>query len=323
MEISKEQTTIPPQVASLDAEGLRSARSASLWRTALRRLFKRKSAVIGVIMLGILVFIAIFADWIAPYQPNDVLIGVENVTKREKPCIHLFGCPQDQPQHILGIDGNVRDEFSRLVYGSRLSLLVGISTVTFAILIGAVLGALAGFFSGGYDNVIMRMMDVLLAFPALLLAIAIVTVLGPGLINALIAIAIVAIPVYARITRASVLTVKQMEFVEASRAMGGGSLYILFGRIMPNSLTPLIVAGTLGIATAILDAAALSFLGLGAQPPTAEWGTMLSAERNQVFTAPHLVLFPGLAIMFTVLAFNLLGDGMRDALDPRLAEKSS
>ena len=323
MEITKDQTSVPPQVASLDAEGLRSARSASLWRTALRRLFKRKSAVIGLIMLGILVFIAIFADWIAPYQPNDVLIGVENVTKRGKPCIHLFGCPQDQPQHILGIDGNVRDEFSRLVYGSRLSLLVGISTVTFAILIGAVLGAMAGYFSGGYDNVIMRMMDVLLAFPALLLAIAIVTVLGPGLINALLAIAIVAIPVYARITRASVLTVKQMDFVEASRAMGGGSLYILFGRIMPNSLTPLIVAGTLGIATAILDAAALSFLGLGAQPPTAEWGTMLSAERNQVFTAPHLVLFPGLAIMFTVLAFNLLGDGMRDALDPRLAEKSS
>jgi peptide/nickel transport system permease protein len=163
---------------------------------------------------------------------------------------------------------------------------------------------------------------VLLAFPALLLAIAIVTILGPGLINALLAIGIVAIPAYARVVRSSVLTIREMPFVEASRAMGGGNLYLLFGRILPNSLTPLIVQGTLGIASAILDAAALSFLGLGAQPPTAEWGTMLSAERNQVFTAPHLVLYPGLAIMLTVLSFNLLGDGMRDALDPRLAQKS-
>jgi peptide/nickel transport system permease protein len=171
------------------------------------------------------------------------------------------------------------------------------------------------------DNVIMRFMDVLLAFPSLLLAIAIVSILGPGLINALLAIGIVSIPVYARVARASVLSVREMEFVEASRSLGGGVFYILFGRILPNSLTPLIVQGTLGIATAILDAAALSFLGLGAQPPTPEWGTMLGAERNQVFTAPHLVFYPGLAIMLTVLAFNLLGDGLRDALDPRLAER--
>ena len=198
----------------------------------------------------------------------------------------------------------------------------GFSTVTFAILIGAVLGALAGYLGGQIDNVIMRFMDVLLAFPSLLLAIAIVTILGPGLINALIAIAIVSIPAYARVTRASVLTVREMAFVDASRAMGGGTLYILFGRIMPNALTPLIVQGTLGIATAILDAAALSFLGLGAQPPDPEWGSMLGAERNQVFTAPHLVFYPGLAIMLTVLSFNLLGDGMRDALDPRLAQES-
>jgi peptide/nickel transport system permease protein len=171
------------------------------------------------------------------------------------------------------------------------------------------------------DNIIMRIMDVLLAFPSLLLAIAIVTILGPGLINALLAIAIVSIPTYARVARASVLSVREMEFVEASRSLGGSNSYILFGRIMPNSLTPLIVVGTLGIATAILDAAALSFLGLGAQPPTPEWGTMLGAERNQVFTAPHLVFYPGLAIMLTVLAFNLLGDGLRDALDPRLAQR--
>jgi ABC-type dipeptide/oligopeptide/nickel transport system permease subunit len=221
----------------------------------------------------------------------------------------------------MGIDGNVRDEFSRLIHGTRLSLFIGFTTVSFAIVIGTGLGALAGFLGGWVDNVIMRVMDVLLAFPSLLLAIVIVTILGPGIQNALLAIGIVSIPSYARVTRSAVLSTKQMEFVEASRSLGGPPMYILFGRILPNSLTPLIVTGTLGIATAILDAAALSFLGLGAQPPTPEWGTMLSAERNQVFTAPHLVFYPGLAIMLTVLAFNLLGDGMRDALDPRLAQR--
>ena len=164
----------------------------------------------------------------------------------------------------------------------------------------------------------MRLMDVLLAFPSLILAIAIVTVLGPGLINTLIAIGIVSIPIYARIMRSSVLSVKETDFVMADRALGVPTSRILFGHILPNSMTPLIVAGTLGIATAILDAAALSFLGLGAQPPTPEWGSMIGQERNQVFTAPHLIIFPGLALMLTVLAFNLLGDGLRDALDPRL-----
>jgi ABC-type dipeptide/oligopeptide/nickel transport system permease subunit len=167
----------------------------------------------------------------------------------------------------------------------------------------------------------MRFMDVLLAFPSLLLAIAIVTVLGRGLQNALLAIAIVTIPVYARVVRASVLSIKEQEYVSASRALGAGHAMILFQRILPNALPPLIVQATLGIATAILEAAALSFLGLGAQPPTPEWGTMLGSERNQVFTAPHLVFFPGLAIMVTVLSFNLLGDGLRDALDPRLAQQ--
>jgi ABC-type dipeptide/oligopeptide/nickel transport system permease subunit len=222
----------------------------------------------------------------------------------------------------MGIDGNVRDEFSRLLHGARLSLVIGFSTVTFAIIIGTVLGALSGYFGGRIDNLIMRVMDVLLAFPSLLLAIAIVTVLGPGLQNALLAIGIVSIPAYARVVRASVLSVREMDYVSATRALGGNTTQILFRRILPNALTPLIVQGTLGIATAILDAAALSFLGLGAQPPTPEWGSMLGSERNQVFTAPHLVFYPGFAIMITVLAFNLLGDGLRDALDPRLAHMS-
>lgn len=313
-----------PVIAKLDAEG-QSLRSVSLWNITMRRLFRRKSAIIGMVILGILVFIALTAQWLAPYDPILSMLDVDppqSLPKRSAPCIHLFGCPKDQPQHVLGTDGNIRDEFSRVLYGARLSLIVGIATVTFAIIIGTVLGALSGYLGGWVDNTIMRVMDVLLAFPSLLLAIAIVTVLGPGLINALLAIGIVSIPAYARVVRSSVLSVREMDFVSASRALGGDMTQILFRRILPNALTPLIVQGTLGIATAILDAAALSFLGLGAQPPTPEWGSMLGAERNQVFTAPHLVFFPGIAIALTVLSFNLLGDGLRDALDPRLAHVS-
>jgi peptide/nickel transport system permease protein len=309
-----------PRVRALDAEAL-PPQPIGLWRTAGRRLFQRKSALVGMVILGTLVLTALFAPLIAPYDPEMVLIGVEPVTRREKPCIHLLGCPADRSQHLMGIDGNVRDFFSRVVYGSRFSLIIGFSTVGFAIVIGILLGSTAGFFGGWVDNAIMRVMDVLLAFPSLLLAIAIVAVLGPGLINALLAIGIVSIPVYARVMRASVLSIKEMEFVTASRALGAPTGRILLRSVLPNALTPLVVQGTLGIATAILDAAALSFLGLGAQPPTPEWGSMLGTEKNQVFTAPHLVFFPGLMIMLTVLGFNLLGDGLRDALDPRLARR--
>lgn len=309
------------KVAKLDAEAI-SLRSVSLWQITWRRLFRRKSAVVGMVILGILILIALTAQWIAPYEPTQVLLGKEKIKLRQDPCIHLLGCAADQPQHILGIDGNGRDEFTRILYGARLSLMIGLTTVTFAIVIGTVLGALAGYFGGWVDNLIMRVMDVLLAFPSLLLAIAIVTVLGPGLQNALLAIGIVSIPAYARVVRGSVLSVREMDYVSATRALGGNTFQILFRRILPNALTPLIVQGTLGIATAILDAAALSFLGLGAQPPTPEWGAMLGSERAQVFTAPHLVFFPGVAIALTVLSFNLLGDGLRDALDPRLAHLS-
>jgi peptide/nickel transport system permease protein len=311
-------------ITKLDAEGL-SLKSVSVWRIAMRRLFRRRSAVAGLIILGILTLIAITAPLIAPYDPTVSMLDVDPPQKlkaRTAPCIHLLGCPKDQPQHLAGIDGNIRDQFSRLLYGARLSLLVGISTVSFAIILGTTLGAIAGYFGGWWDIGIMRVMDVLLAFPSLLLAIAIVTVLGPGLLNALLAIGIVEIPIFARVMRASVITVREMEYVSATRALGGNPFHILFRRILPNALTPLIVQGTLNIASAILSAAALSFLGLGAQPPTPEWGAMLGAERNQVFTAPHLVFYPGLMIMLTVLCFNLIGDGMRDALDPRLAHIS-
>lgn len=297
---------------------IKDYRSNSLWRLTLRRIFKQKSAIIGLVLLGFLILIAIFAPIMTPYDPDQVLIGKEDVKRRDTPCIYLLGCPKDKPQHIMGIDGNVRDQFTRVLYGTRISLYVGFSTVAVAIIIGTLLGAIAGYSGGWVDNVIMRILDVLLAFPSLLLAITIVSVLGKGLQNALLAIAIVSIPSYARVVRASVLSVKENAYVSASRALGASHFHILMNRILPNAIPPLIVRGTLGIGTAILDAAALSFIGLGAQPPLAEWGTMLGAERNQVFTAPHLVFFPGIAIMITVLAFNLLGDGLRDAIDPRL-----
>jgi ABC-type dipeptide/oligopeptide/nickel transport system permease subunit len=295
-------------------------RSNSLWRLTLRRIFRQRSAITGLTILGILLLIAIFADVIAPYDPTQVLIGVEDVSRRDPPCIHLLGCPADQPQHLMGLDGNVRDVFSRVVFGTRISLSVGFGAVAFAITIGTILGAVSGYAGGWIDNSIMRVLDVLLAFPSLLLAITIVSVLGRGLDKALLAIAIVSIPVYARVVRASVLSVKENAYVAASRALGAGHFHILTRRILPNAIPPLIVQGTLGIAGAILEAAALSFLGLGAQPPTPEWGTMLGTEHNQIFTSPHLVFFPGIAIMITVLGFNLLGDGLRDAIDPRLAQ---
>ncbi len=292
---------------------------SSLYQDAIRHLLQKRSAIIGMGILLFLVLIAVFAPVIAPFDPEEQLIGVEEgIKKRSAPCIYFLGCSQTQPQHIFGVDANFRDFFSRVVYGARLSLSVGFASVTIAIVVGTVLGAVAGFAGGWLDNVIMRLMDVLLAFPALILAIAIVTVLGPGLINALIAISIVTIPAYARVIRSSVLSVKEEDYILADRALGVPPLRILFKDILPNAINPLIVQGTLGIGTAIVEVAALSFLGLGAQPPTPEWGLMVSSERNQIFTAPFLVLIPGVAITLVVLGFNLLGDGLQDALNPRL-----
>jgi peptide/nickel transport system permease protein len=232
------------------------------------------------------------------------------------PCINALGCPD--VQHYLGLDLNARDMFSRIIFGARTSIPVALGSVAFGLFVGTLIGLTAGYAGGWLDNLLMRLMDVLLAFPSLLLAITIVTIQGPGLANALLAIAIVSIPVYARLTRSSVLSIKEFEFITAERALGATPRRIVLGHVLPNVLTPLIVQGTLGIGTAVLDAAALSFLGLGAQPPTPEWGQMLSEARNYVFTSPHLVLFPGLMIMFTVLGFSLMGDGLRDTLDPRL-----
>ncbi|MCE1254892.1 MAG: ABC transporter permease [Anaerolineae bacterium] len=282
---------------------------------ALIRLFAHHSAQFGIVILGLMIVLAIFSEQIAPFGPTQVF---KTEKRRDTPCVHLLGCPETKTQHIFGIDSNSRDLFSRVIYGSRLSLQVGLLTITFAIIVGGLIGAISGYVGGWLDNLIMRLMDILMAFPSMLLAIAIVTVLGPGLINALLAIGIISIPRFARLIRSTVLSVKEMDYVQASHALGVPSLRILFVHILPNAITPLIVQGTLGIATAILDAAALSFLGLGAEPPTPEWGLMMGDEKGSVFNAPHLMIFPGLAIMLLVLSFNLLGDGLRDVLDPRL-----
>ena len=299
-------------------------RPSSLGRDALRHLLRNRSAQLGLILLGFLLFVAIFAPWIATH--DHITYRDPSNRVRTPPCVHLFGCPSSEPQHLFGLDGNGRDLFSRVVYATRVSLFIGVATVTFAIIVGTLLGAISGFFAGWVGNVIMRFMDVLLAFPSLLLAIALVSVLRPlilegglsPLLPALFAIGFVSIPVYARVVRSSVLSVKEQDYVLADHALGVPRRRILFHTVLPNSLTPLIVQGTLGVASGILDAAALGFLGLGQQPPHPEWGTMLGTERNSVFNAPHLLIFPGLAIVITVLAFNLLGDGLRDALDPRL-----
>ena len=298
-----------------------TAAASSLGRDTLANILRQRSAVAGLIILGALVLIALFADVVATHHPEVSMLDTPEaglVKRGEAPCVHAFGCAADKPQHLMGLDSNLRDEFSRVVHGSRISLQVGFVTVGLAIVIGLILGAVSGFAGGWLDNVIMRLLDVVLAFPTFILAIAIVTVLGSGLIQAQLAIAIVSIPVYARVIRASVLSAREADFVTASRALGESSFGILARRILPNSLTPLIVAGTLGIGGAIVEVAALSFLGLGAQQPQAEWGSMIGFDYNLFFSAPHLIFFPGFAITLTVLGFNLLGDGLRDALDPRL-----
>jgi peptide/nickel transport system permease protein len=309
----------PVAAPPLGADTLDRTRPASLWRDTIASVLRQRSAIVGLVILGFLVFVAVFAGQIATNDPNQSLLGIEpGVMKRAAPCIHLLGCPADQPQHLFGTDGNFRDVFSRVVFGARTSLIIGLAAVSFAIAVGGLIGAVAGYMGGVVDTVLMRIMDVLLAFPSLLLAIAIVTAAGPSLINALFAIGIVSVPIYARVVRSSVITTREADFVTASRALGESGAGILIRRIMPNSVTPLVVAGTLGIGGAVLEIAALAFVGVTGDLSRAEWGSMIGLERNQLFNAPHIILAPGLAITLTVLAFNLLGDGLRDALDPRL-----
>jgi ABC-type dipeptide/oligopeptide/nickel transport system permease subunit len=302
------------------ADPLARSRPANLWRDTLTNILRQRSAVVGLFILTILILTAIFAPLIATHDPNASMLQAREpgALKRAAPCIHLLGCALDKPEHLFGLDGNFRDVFSRVVFGARISLGVGLASVSLAILVGSIIGAIAGYVGGWVDNILMRLMDVILAFPSLLLAIAIVAAAGPTLFNALIAIGIVSIPIYARVVRSSVLSAREADYVTASRALGESGSGILLRRILPNSLTPLVVQGTLGIGGAVLEIAALTFVGVTGSLDFAEWGSMISFESQQLFNAPHVILAPGLAITLTVLGFNLLGDGLRDALDPRL-----
>ena len=269
-----------------------------------------RGAVAGLIVIGLVLFCALFAPLIAPHDPN-----LTNNAVFLKPPFWQEGGSLSYP---LGTDAIGRDILSRLLYGARLSLVIGIAVVAIAIVVGIVLGLIAGFFKGIADIAIMRLMDILMTMPSLLLAIVIVAILGPGLMNAMLAVAIVVLPHYVRITRAAVIAESSKDYVVAAQVSGAQTTRLMFSEILPNCAAPLIVQATLGVSTAILDAAALGFLGLGAQPPTPEWGTMLADAREFVLRAWWVVTFPGLAILITVLAFNLLGDGLRDALDPKL-----
>lgn len=268
------------------------------------RFRKSRSAMIGLGILVVLVCCAIFAPILSPYNPyeSNMPIALQGPTVA----------------HFLGVDELGRDIFSRILYGARISLLVGVEAVLLALGFGIILGAVAGFYGGKVDMAIMGVMDVMLSFPSILLAIALMTVLGRGVDKAIIAIGIVSIPQYARIVRGSVLSVRENVYIMAARAIGNNDRRLIFVHILPNVLAPIIVRATVGISEAILEAAALGFLGLGVAPPIAEWGSMLGAGRQTIFNAPHIVTFPGLAITLTVMAFNLLGDGLRDVLDPRL-----
>jgi peptide/nickel transport system permease protein len=295
-------------VAELEAREIQLEAPQGLWADAWHRLRRNPSAMIGLGLIALLVIVAIFAPLIAPYGPRE-----QNLSLLEGRC-----CPGPSADHWFGVDGLGRDEFSRVVYGARFSLLIGVVSVAVGLSIGLVLGASAGYFGGIIDSVIMRLMDIMLSIPGLLLAIGIVAMLGPGLTQIMIAVGATQIPVFARLMRGSVLATRENDYVTAARAIGVSRPSILAAHILPNAISPVIVQGTLALATAIIDVAGLGFLGLGPQDPaTPEWGTMLTDTTRYLQTAPHLALIPGAAIVVSVLGFNLVGDGLREALDPR------
>ncbi|CAN7184216.1 ABC transporter permease subunit [Mesorhizobium amorphae] len=280
------------------------------FRTFWHYFSVNRGAVIGLFVFILLVVAAVLAPVLAPYAPD-----VQDKTAFLRPPAWQAG---GSAQYLLGTDAVGRDMLSRLLYGARFSLLIGAVVVTLSLFGGITLGLLAGYFRGWVDVAIMRVMDLILAFPSLLLALVLVTILGPGLFNAMLAISLVLQPHFARLVRAAVMAEKSREYVVAAKVAGAGHLRLMLATILPNCLAPLIVQGTLSFSNAILEAAALGFLGLGAQPPTPEWGTMLASAREFILRAWWVVTFPGLAILITVLAINLIGDGLRDALDPKL-----
>ncbi len=280
-------------------------RRSGPWLDVWKRLKKNKLAIVGMVILGLVILISVFAPFIAPYgyMEQDYAATLQFPRK----------------EHLFGTDNFGRDIFSRIIYGGRYSLIIGIGCVSIAAVIGSILGIVAAFYSK-FDNIIMRMIDIVMGIPSFLLAISIAAALGTGLRNLMIAVSITSLPAFTRVVRAQVMTVKEQEFIEAARSIGGNNLRIIFRHILPNALAPIIVQFTLGAVNSILWAASLSFIGLGIQPPSPEWGAMLSAGRTYLRDNWYMSVFPGLAIMITTYSLNLIGDGLRDALDPRLKQ---
>jgi len=285
-------------------ESLPSGTRLVQWKSFYHRLKKNKAALFGGYFLLLMILIAIFGPLLTQYDPTKV----DYSTKLLKP----------SADHWFGTDHNGRDIFTRIIHGMRLTLSVGFISVIIGAAFGVVLGIISGYYGGKWDALIMRVTDVMLAFPGILLALAVVSVLGKNLFNVIIAVSIFSIPTFARVVRGSTLAVRKLEYIDAMRSLGASDGRIIFGHILPNITSPIIVQATLRIAVAILTASGLSFLGLGAQPPTPEWGAMLNDGRNYIMDHPHVALFPGLSIVFVVIAFNLLGDGLRDVLDPKM-----
>ena len=293
-------------VAEVEAREVQLEAPSGLWSEAWKRLRRNPAAIVGFVLVSIFVFVALFAPLVAPYGPLEQ--GLEGELN--------FASPSWS--HPFGLDPLGRDLFSRVVYGARYSLLIGVVSVAVGLSIGMVIGALAGYLGGWIDSILMRLMDIMLAIPGLLLAIGIVAALGPGLTQIMAAVGATQIPIFARLLRGSILATRETDYVLAARSVGVKGRPILVSHILPNSLSPVIVQGTLALATAIIDVAGLGFLGLGPQDPsTPEWGTMLTDTTRYLQTAPFLALIPGAAIVFSVLGFNLIGDGLREALDPR------
>ena len=290
----------------INKQGVQAEKRYSFAADTWRRLRKNKLAMIGIVILVVLIACALFADFLAPYELD------------AQDLMNTFQLPTKE--HIFGTDEYGRDIFSRCIYGARVSLVVGFIAVGFSIVAGVILGSVAGYFGGHVDNGVMRVMDVLMAIPQMLLAISISAALGSGLFNLMLAVGIANTPSYARIVRASVLSVKDQEYVEAAKAIGTSDFMIIIKHVLPNCMAPIIVQATAGVALAILTAAGLSFLGLGIQPPTPEWGSMLSSGRYYIRDNWNMTVFPGLCIAATIFSLNVLGDGLRDALDPKLRD---
>jgi peptide/nickel transport system permease protein len=296
-------------VAEIESVELAAAAPSGLWREAWARLRRNPGAIVGFVLVLGFTLVAIFAPLLAPYGPRE-----QNLSLVADGC-----CPGPSSEHLLGVDQLGRDELSRIIYGARFSLVIGIVAVTVGLTIGLLIGSSAGYLGGKVDSLLMRLMDVMLAIPGLLFAIGLVAVLGAGLWQIMVAVGVVNIPIFARLVRGSILAQRETDFVLAARALGVRRRSILFSHILPNAISPVIVAATLAMATAIIDVAGLGFLGLGPQDPgTPEWGTMLTEVDRYLQSAPHLAIIPGVAIVLSVLGFNLIGDGMREALDPKL-----